>query len=86
MKINHILNPYFEFLINTPPFLSILDTFKAFFLIWPVPMMPSRLSWNVFWIESPYFILNGIIFWIESPEFSLNWIFGKQCWIDYWIE
>ena len=31
MKMNHLLNQYFEFVINAPPFLSNLDTFKAFF-------------------------------------------------------
>ena len=38
-------------------------------------MIPWRLNWIIFWIESADFFLNWIIFWIES--------WAKQYWIKY---
>ena len=51
------------------------------FLIRPVSMVPRQLNWNIFWIESPEFILIWIEFWVSNIE--LNHFLPK---IKHWIE
>ena len=78
--VNHILNRHLSFLMKSPSFKSILDTFVQFLgtlPIQPVSMIPWLLNWIIFWIESAEFFLNWIIFCIE--------FWAKQYWIKYWM-
>ena len=79
--MNHILNRYLPFLMKSPFFLSILDTFWAIF--W-------HFSCSTSINDSLTIELNYLLNWITTILFELNnclnWILGNQYWIDYWIE
>ena len=78
--MNHILNWYLPFLMNSPLFLSNLNTFWAIFghFFYLTRINDSLIiELNYFFQLNQQNFLSWIIFWTES--------WANQYWIEYWI-